>query len=110
MLVKKIVDFVYLKQEVRCQIKTISQIIFEQSIDKINLLKIDVEKAELDVLNGIEAQDWSKIQQIIIEVHNINNRVHYIVDLLTQKGFFLIVQQQNSVSKDLNVYNVYARR
>jgi len=63
---QQLIDFIIeSKQEVFCRIRTISSIIKEEKIEQIDLLKIDVEKAELDVLNGIEKQDWRKINQII---------------------------------------------
>ena len=37
-----------------CQLRTVSEIITENSIECVDLLKIDVEKSELDVLQGIE--------------------------------------------------------
>jgi FkbM family methyltransferase len=44
-------------KKVNCQVKTISQIIREHNIKHIDLLKIDVEKSELDVLLGIDERD-----------------------------------------------------
>jgi hypothetical protein len=35
----------------------------------VDLLKIDVERAELDVLLGIDERDWPRIRQIVAEVH-----------------------------------------
>jgi len=32
----------------------------ENAIDKIDLLKIDAEKSELDIIKGIEDRDWPK--------------------------------------------------
>ena len=44
----------YLEYElVDCELNTISNVILENGIEKIDLLKIDVEKSELDVLLGI---------------------------------------------------------
>ena len=43
--------------------------------EKIDLLKIDVEKGELEVLNGIEDADWPRIHQIVMEVHDLDGRV-----------------------------------
>ena len=87
-VIDRLVDFAYMEQKVQCQVKTISQIIEEQSIRKIDLLKIDVEKAELDVLQGINLEDWSKIKQLVVEVHDINGRVQNIQNLLKKTWFF----------------------
>ena len=37
----------------------------DESIERVDLLKIDVEKAELDVLAGIEPADWPRIRQVV---------------------------------------------
>jgi len=40
-----------------CQLKTLSEVINDEGVEKIDLLKIDVEKGELEVLAGIEDAD-----------------------------------------------------
>lgn len=97
-------------EEVIAEVKTISQIINEQNIEKIDLLKIDVEKSELDVLLGIKDEDWSKIEQIVVEVHNINNRVETIQNLLKKYEFFHQVVEQEPVMECLNIRTIYAKR
>ena len=44
-----------------CQLKTLSEVIRESQVERIDLLKVDVEKSELDVLAGIDEDDWPKI-------------------------------------------------
>jgi FkbM family methyltransferase len=61
----------YLHRETHhCPLKTLSQVIQEEQIVQIDLLKVDVESSEIDVLLGIEEHDWPKIQQIILEAHS----------------------------------------
>ena len=57
-----------------CQLTSVSDIIRENQIDKIDLLKIDAEKSELDIINGIEDRDWPKINQIVLEIHDPHTR------------------------------------
>lgn len=97
-------------EKVNCRVKTISQIISEQNIQHIDLLKIDVEKSELDVLLGIDDRDWSKIEQIVIEVHDLDNRVNRIKDLLLMHNFKKIVDEQESFLAGSEYYNIYAMR
>ncbi len=54
--------------KVHCPVATLSDIIRRQQLTRIDLLKIDVEGAELDVLNGIEEAHWPIIQQLVAEV------------------------------------------
>ncbi|PYJ79561.1 MAG: hypothetical protein DME22_25280, partial [Verrucomicrobia bacterium] len=50
-----------------CRLTSVSDIIRDNQIDKIDLLKIDAEKSELDIIQGIDERDWPKIDQIVIE-------------------------------------------
>ncbi len=93
-----------------CQVRTISQVIQEQSIRQIDLLKIDVEKSELNVLLGIEDRDWSKIEQIVIEVHDLENRVDKIEALLSSHKFYKVIVEQEPLLKNSEYFNIYAMR
>ena len=95
-------------EEYDCELKTVSQIISENQLEYIDYLKIDVENEELNVLKGIAEEDWSKIGQIAIEVHDVEDRLNTIVDLLDRKGYHVIVNQ-SSDAKDTNLYDLYAR-
>ena len=41
---------------------------------RIALLKIDVEGSEVDVLNGISAEHWPMIDQVVAEAHGADRR------------------------------------
>lgn len=47
----------------RCAMTTVSALMAEHDLQGIDLLKIDVEGAELDVLRGIRLEDWPRIHQ-----------------------------------------------
>lgn len=97
-------------EEVACQVKTVSQIIGEQNVQQIDLLKVDVQSSELDVFLGIEKQDWSKIQQVVVEVHNWDNRLEKISTLLKENGLSKITVEQHPFSKGSHIFNLYALR
>ena len=88
---------------------TISDTIKECQINKINLLKIDCEGNELRAIKGIKEPDWNIIMQLIIEVHDINGRLDYIVKMLKDKNYNVDVLKEPSL-KNTSLYNVYARR
>ena len=92
-----------------CQLRTISEVIFEHNVERIDLLKVDVEKSELNVLRGIEENDWAKIRQIAIEVHDVEGRLAEISDLLEKRGYDLVVEQ-DALLKSTAIYNLYATR
>ncbi|MGF2038868.1 MAG: non-ribosomal peptide synthetase [Nostoc sp. CmiVER01] len=96
-------------QQFTCHLRTISEVMDEHGVEKVDLLKIDVEKSERDVLFGIQRKDWQKIQQIVVEVHNINDRLEEIADLLKEHGYDLTIEQ-DAVLENTGLYNIYARR
>jgi FkbM family methyltransferase len=96
-------------KEFRCATKTISQVIRETGVDRIDLLKVDVEKAELDVLLGIEENDWPLIQRVIVEVHDIDNRAEQVRRMLDSAGFHVALQQ-DALLQTTNIYTVYGTR
>ena len=100
-----------LKSEtVTCQLKTISQVVQKQNIQQIDLLKIDVEKSELDVLLGIDEQDWGKVRQIVIEAHDIEHRIDRLKTLLSEHNFKKIIVEQEPLLEKSEYFNIYAMR
>lgn len=63
-IIKLLARYINLREFVTCELQTLSQVIRRQQIERIDFLKIDAEKSELDVLNGIEDADWGKVQRI----------------------------------------------
>ena len=104
------VEYFFQCQQVRGELKTLSSIISELEIETINLLKIDVEGAEYEVLQGIEEKDWEKIKQIIIEVHDIEGRAEKINKMLITHGFDIIIEKNSLLPDELNNLNLYATR
>jgi amino acid adenylation domain-containing protein/FkbM family methyltransferase len=97
-----------------CLLRRLSDVIKEQGIERINLLKIDVEHAEEDVLRGIKDEDWEKIDQIVLEAHDedVTGRqgcVREIVERLERKGYLVEVEEDGHL-RDTGLYNLYARR
>ena len=82
----------------------------EQNIQQIDLLKVDVEKSELDVLLGIDKQDWGKVKQIVIEAHDIENRIDRLKALLSKQGFKKIVVEQEPLLEKSEYFNIYGMR
>jgi len=93
---------------VAVELKTLSRVIAEQSIDRIDLLKINVEKSELDVLLGLSEADWTRIRQLVIEVDTSEN-LRPIEDLLKRHGFEVAVEQDELLRRTDLCY-VYASR
>jgi FkbM family methyltransferase len=72
----------------QCQVRTLSAIIREHGVGRIDLLKVDVEGAELEVLAGLDDSHWPLVQQIAMEVEPANKpRLGELLDRLRHRGF-----------------------
>ncbi len=96
-------------EQVEVQLQPLSQVMRERQIERIDLLKIDVQKSELEVLQGIEAADWPKIQQVVIEVHDLDGRLSAIHGLLEGHGFEVTIEQEEKM-RETALHNLFAVR
>ncbi len=93
-----------------CRLLSVSDIIRENNIKKIDLLKIDAEKSELGIIKGIKDEDWDKIKQIVIEIHDKSRKVlEEIEKILTSKGFSIAVEEEKML-RNRDLFNVFARK
>ncbi|MGH7824891.1 MAG: amino acid adenylation domain-containing protein, partial [Candidatus Binatia bacterium] len=83
----------FVPQIFTAELRTLSAIIEQENIETIDLLKVNVEKSELDVLNGIKDADWRKIEQIVVEV-DVKENLTAITSLLESHGFELLIDQE----------------
>lgn len=98
-----------IKESYNCQLKSLSQLIKEEGIGHIDLLKIDAENVELDVLNGIVDEDWKKIDQVIIEVYDQDGRLDTIKELMVDHGFNVKAFQSDEL-QSTKFFDVYCLR
>ena len=63
-------------------------------------IEVDVEGDELLVLRGVGADDWPKVQQVAVEVHDVHGRLDACVALLRRHRFATtVVAQQTRTEK-----------
>jgi FkbM family methyltransferase len=83
---------------------TIDTLVASQNLDKISLLKIDVEGAEVLVLEGAKATlTHKKIKNLIIEYHSVTN-YNCIIKLLEQLGYEIISYQDRQLIRNTSKY------
>jgi len=75
-------------EEVDVEVDTLDNIVKELSINKIDLLKIDVEGAELEVLKGAE-ESLKITRNIAMELHDSEKEVKRFLE---QRGFEVIIE------------------
>jgi FkbM family methyltransferase len=96
-------------QTFSCELTTVSQVLAQHGLESVDLLKIDVEKSEWDVLQGIEPGDWPKIHQLVIEIHDLDGRAARIRNMLEAQGYHCVLAQERSL-RDTSLYQLYASR
>lgn len=98
-------------QRVTCEVRSLSRVKRELGVDRIDLAKIDVEGAELDVLRGIDDADWPQIAQLLVEVHDIDGRLASCRALLEARGYTVSSEPDpRPVRQLLRIHQLYATR
>lgn len=96
-------------QILTCRLEAISAIVREYCLPRIDFFKIDVQKSELDVLLGIDEVHWPRIRQIVLELHDIEDRLLIVKNMLADRGFTISVQQDSLYVGSFQYY-VFATR
>ncbi|MER6288594.1 FkbM family methyltransferase [Streptomyces sviceus] len=96
-------------QAMECPVRTLSEVIAERGIASIDLLKIDVEKSELEVLRGLAEEDWPKVRQVVAEVHDIDGALESFTSLLRKHGF-AVALEQDALLGGTEIYEAFAVR
>ncbi|HEV2149288.1 MAG TPA: MupA/Atu3671 family FMN-dependent luciferase-like monooxygenase [Longimicrobiaceae bacterium] len=98
-----------------CPIRTLSEVVREEGVERIDLLKIDVEKSEYDVLLGIGDDVWPRIRQLVVEV-DTEALLEQVLGLLDRRGYDHLVDRHVTIREaeadggGEYVYMVYAKR
>jgi len=90
------------------RLRPLSAVLAEQRIERVGLLKVNAEKAELEVLRGIRGEDWARIDQAVVEV---DRREHLapVTQLFEAHGFQVLVDQ-DPLLKRTDLHYLYAAR
>jgi FkbM family methyltransferase len=94
---------------ITCDLRTLSEAIAERRIDRIGLLKVDVEKSELEVLRGIDDAHWPRIRQVVAEVHDHDGALGDMVALLRHHGF-TVHHEQDRLLTGTDIHELFAVR
>jgi FkbM family methyltransferase len=97
-------------QEVDVKLQRLSHFLYNRSgIATIDLLKIDVEGAELEVLRGLDDVHWGLIQNIILEGCETSGTRETIEELLKSKGFSFTREEAAWAPKDFYMIRAYRK-
>lgn len=104
-----LLDERFRSETLSCPLRPLSKVLREERVERVDLLKVDVQKSELEVLLGIDRDDWRRIHQIVLEVHDLDGALDRVRSLLDEHGFAVVVEQE-ALYVGSKLYNVYGRR
>ncbi len=97
-------------QQVHCQLRTLSEVMDEQGLDRVDLLKVDCEGAEVAALRGLRAEHWSRINRVVVEVHDRAGELDEVLAMLEAAGFPSPHIEKEGGFEATRLVNVYAAR
>jgi len=102
------------EQQRECLVRRLGAVVKEEGVERIDLLKIDVQRAEEEVLEGIEEEYWERIGQVVMEVHDeagsaSAGRVQRLAAQLRARGYEVTVEQ-DELLQGTDRYNLYGVR
>ena len=82
------VDYDSLTNQMELETITLDEIIEKENLERISLLKCDIEGGEYDLIPSLTDKQMSMIDKFMIEIHsNTNNQIQPILDKLESHGF-----------------------
>lgn len=97
-------------QEVDAELRTLSDIIDEHEIERVDLLKVDCEGAELPALLGLRDEHWPRVGKVVVEVHDRGGRLDTVQALLVRHGLGNITVEKEDGFEGTRLVNVFATR
>jgi FkbM family methyltransferase len=91
-----------------CELVSLSTFIARERLPVIDLLKIDAERCEREILQGIAGNDWPKVRQVVVEAHD-RPTAEQLEGLLVERGFRVVAEQESQFA-EAEIFNLYARR
>src|ERR1017187_815915 len=97
------------RTSVPCQIETLSDMIRISGLSRIDLLKIDIERDELDAVLGIDDSSWDLIDRMVVEIDDQGGELAKISDLARAHGM-VVRSTQLAPYQGTGLHMLYAMR
>lgn len=84
---------------ISCPLNTLSHFIHQNKLERVDFLKVDAERCELGILQGIQEEHWPLIQCVCMELHESSAQdcnTNAILDILGTKGFTTTLQPSSN--------------
>jgi FkbM family methyltransferase len=75
------------RQTIMVPVRNLSTLIGDAGIQRVHLLKLDIEGKEHDALLGVSDEHWARIDQLVIEVHDAAVTLPLLDAMLRERDF-----------------------
>ncbi|MFP8885350.1 MULTISPECIES: FkbM family methyltransferase [Streptomyces] len=105
-MLDELLAYRFRERTVRCRLRPLSAFLDEHPVERIDMLKIDVQRGELEVLRGIGERHWPLVRQLAVEVHDspggaTAGRLRAVTEGLERRGFRVeAVQEEQYAGSD----------
>lgn len=95
----EMLDHRFRQEPYTCRLRRLSEVIEEEQLTRIDMLKVDVQRAEAEVLRGVDEHHWPLIRQLAVEVHDepgtaTAGRLREVTAALTARRFVVRVRRE----------------
>ncbi len=78
------------KEKISVPASSLSDFLKDHKLNIVSLLKMDIEGAEYEVLENLATDDWRKLDNILLEYHDLPEKNHQqLAELIRRNGFSL---------------------
>jgi FkbM family methyltransferase len=91
---------------------TLANLLAGENLGRVDLLKVDVEGAEIKVLAGVDPAMWSRVRQVVVESDGSEETTRSLVSTLSERGLRVVrvVSSPLMLQRGLKNVLVYASR
>lgn len=109
---QKAAEGLFSATEVTVPMRRLSSILDSEfpGLPSVDLLKVDVEGAELDVLGGIDREHWQRVRNVQLEVADFGDQLRNAEELLKEQCFIVTSTPVHFMWEELRFYYVTASR
>jgi FkbM family methyltransferase len=105
----RMLDGRFEQQRIPVRVETVTEMVARHGLDRVDLLKVDVEGFELEVLRGVSDELWPRVGRAVVEVEDRQGRLAQVEALLRKHGMDTEVRQVHEY-RGSDLYILFAER
>jgi len=89
-------------RQIRVHAVTLADVLAQQALDRVDLLKLDCEGAEYEILMNATEETLAKVQRIVMEYHNVDaDHTHVQLIRFLESVGYTVSWEQNIVHEEI---------